>query len=241
MKNRFYPYLIFLFLFLFISCFPWNLFIKNDEYLVISLEIIVEALFLIGVLAYAFLHKNLVKKEKKIGLLFLLPLFLICFSNYVYPLCVINTYEPTFGTYFYLRILLSFIVVINEEIVYRYLGFKYFENNKPIEKIIYTSLIFSISHLSVFLSTFNPMDLIIILYTFGLGLVLGFIYEFHGNIYVVIIFHLLFNMFNDVLFSSLFIVNQYWVIVVISITISILMGIYVLFLYFRFLRISKIH
>ena len=241
MKNRFYPYLISLFSYLLISCFPWGLIIKNDIYLLISLQILFQGLFLIGISIYVVHNKNLVHKEKRISLYFLLPLFLICFSNYIYPLCIKNSYLNSFSLYSYLRITLCLFLVINEEIVFRYLGFKFFENQYPLARIIYTSLIFGLSHLSIYLSTFNPMDLLIILYTFGLGLVLGFIYEYHGNILIPITLHLLFNIFNDAIFSSLFIVEYYHIVIFISITISILIGGYILFLYLKFLRISKTH
>ena len=80
-----------------------------------------------------------------------------------------------------------------------------------------------------------PTCLIQALYTFGIGLVLSIVYLFSRNIIYPIILHFLFNFLNDTLVTSLFNIEWNLVFFIVNIGVGILIGLYSLFIYKRYL------
>ena len=68
-------------------------------------------------------------------------------------------------------------------------------------------------------------------YTAFLGLVLGFIYISTKNIYLPIIFHILFNFLNDILVVQLFNLKWDLTFFLINILIGLILSIYIYFAY----------
>lgn len=240
-KRKLIDMLILIFAYLFCSSFPWSLFIQDDlaYWLVPSFQIIMQIVFLIFWIF--FLKKStlvLVKIKANIkNLLFLSPVLLVFASNYLYAAFVPGDFAPNFDWTFGLKIMLTFGIVVNEEMLFRYVLIGNLDLiKKPIWKIVIGAAVFGLCHISQFLSTFNPADLITILYTFGLGLVLCFLYVYCGAPCTCILLHLLFNVVNGVVFDSLFNVSQYLTFILVNCGISAVYAIYIAIIYFVRLR-----
>ena len=70
-------------------------------------------------------------------------------------------------------------------------------------------------------------------YTFGLGLVLGFIFEYSHSLSFVVILHFAFNLFNDVLYGFFGGYTSDIVFILTPITIALLAATYGIVLYIR--------
>ena len=180
----------------------------------LKLPLLYELIILIGVrllLLGIFIYKICKNKIKVFGncaikeLLIFLPFFLICFSN---------IFASLFGGGFllsettililFLQIFLCLLSAILEEIVFRLFIHNSLDNYSPLKRIIVGAFIFAICH---FINVLNVRSingfinlLLQTLYTFGLGLVLGFIYEYSHSLTFVVILHFVFNLLNDILY-----------------------------------------
>ena len=102
---------------------------------------------------------------------------------------------------------------------------------KKIVRILISAAIFGVCHITRFLSTFNPADLIVVVYAFGLGMVLGLIYCYTNSFIACIVLHLLFNLVNDFLFVSLFGVSNVLWYYLINVILAVIIGVYLLLVY----------
>lgn len=88
-------------------------------------------------------------------------------------------------------------------------------------------------HLLNLFNGFSPLVFVQVLYTFGLGLVLGIIYEYsERNFLYVFLFHFLFNFLNDFLYTRLFNLENDYVFYLVSVGNGMIIGIYILILFF---------
>ena len=174
--------------------------------------------------------------------LFFIPFLLIVFNNLIFLLFKQKEVGFTYDFTFILQIILTIAVSISEELLFRVYIHNILNINNKILKIIISSLIFGLFHIVYFLSSFDPYDLIIIIYTFGLGLVLGFIYEFSENNFIyIIIIHFLFNFLNKDLFLRLFNGTNDYIFYIVSIIVSLITLIYGLLIYFMYFKNRKIN
>ena len=105
------------------------------------------------------------------------------------------------------NIILCIPNVIIEELLFRYLVCYEFDMHvSKFKTILYSSLIFGSIHLLNISSIGSiPTVLVQVLYTFGIGLILGLIYlKSNYNIIYPTIIHLLFNVFNDIIVVNMF-------------------------------------
>lgn len=113
-------------------------------------------------------------------------------------------------------------------------------SEKPIIKIIIASSVFSACHLTHFFSSFNPFDLIIVVYTYGIGIILGLIYVYTESFMMCVIFHFLYNSINNNLASWIKLSNDMLPYYLINTAIGIIVGAYLLVLYLlKFSKCSK--
>lgn len=204
-KNNLIDFLIILLVTIGIACLPFNLFIK-ENWLVLLLQIVMQILVNLFIIWFA-------KKKTKLSLqngeirwknfLILLPVFLVCFTNYLYLLTTNNFGEFRTDWTIIFEIILAFTIVVNEELVFRLLFISNLEKPKIISKMFISAGVFAACHLTTFFSTFNPADLIQVLYTFWLGLLLAFMFMFTKSIYPCIALHFLFNVFNQIFISKI--------------------------------------
>ena len=242
-KNNLLDFLISLCFFIFLVCFPIDLLSKNI-YIIYSFQIIVRIIFIIYILLYLMFKKKLfvISIKSKLNDLFFIPFLLIVFNNLIFLLFKQKEVGFTYDFTFVLQIILTITVSISEELLFRVYIHSILNINNKILKIIISSLIFGLFHIVYFLSSFDPYDLIIIIYTFGLGLVLGFVYEFSENNFIyIIIIHFLFNFLNKDLFLRLFNGTNDYIFYIVSIIVSLITLIYGLLIYFMYFKNKKIN
>ena len=238
-KKRWYSKLFLLSVAMLLVSIPLNMFIKNWVTLSI-ISIILKVISLTFILIYSKKEKFEyvdIDKPKKLDLL-LLPFLIITFSNLFVVILNKNIINNTIN-YLYLIISLTSCILtsIIEEIIFRHFIYKEFRHSKPMFKsILFTSLIFGGMHLLNINSIASiPYCLIQAVYTFGIGLILSIIYIFSKNIIFSIIVHFLFNFINDTLVSHLFNIEWNFIFFIVNITISVLIGLYALYIYKRYL------
>ena len=229
-KNKLIDFLIIVLVYIALSCIPFGLFIDKDSlsWLIITLQV----LLLVFIILFSKFKTKLNYKDGKIMLvntLLLMPTLMVCFSNLIslkianLPIIFDNNLD------IYLSIGLTLLVVINEELIFRLLFINNLEIKNKLLVILLTAAVFGICHITHFFSTFNPSDLLIVVYTFLLGLLLGFAYLFSKSIYPCIAIHFLFNLFNNIFFPYF---SLEWLYILVTTIIAIVTGGYVLTLYF---------
>lgn len=229
-KNKLYNFLIILFLYIGISCFPFGLILK-DNFWCSLLQIFVQIAFLIISFFVVKFKTDFDISFKKINikyLLLLIPTIIVTASNFLYFAFAKEDIVFLYDQNFYLTVILNVFVVLNEEFIFRLIFINSLENKKNLRKILISAGVFGLCHLSVFLSSFNPVDLIVPVYTFALGLLLSLIYLKTNSIVTCVVFHLLFNLINSLLFS-MFISNgigNYWMYLLANIIVMLAVVIY---------------
>lgn len=234
-------------LLIFIISFPLELLITD----VLSYYLITIGLRLILLLYYYFAIRRTNRKIIGVGIkkemLFMIPCFLIAFSNFslflIYP-NNISFASFEMNKYIYFEFIIDLLTAILEEIVFRFYFHNMLRISNRLVRIIASAGIFAAFHLLNFVSTFDPTTLITVVYTFGLGIVLGFIYEFSNSLPLSILFHFLFNSVNGTLFNSIALFNSEMLIAyyVCNIVVALIVGLYLLFLFlFRYKKVNHLY
>lgn len=241
-KKKLIDMAIAIFAYLIAASFPFNLFIKGEiaTWLVPSLQITAQVIFLIFWIVF------IPKSELKIkdnhanlkNILLFLPVLLIIPSNYLYVALCPNSYSNSFDYTFALQFVLLFLVVSNEEYIFRIVMLSNLDKVKNnLMKVLISSSVFAICHIGSFLSTFNPADLLVVVYTFGLGMVLGLIYVYGGTAWPCVLIHLFFNLFNGLIFQTLFDSSiSILTFILVNIGVALVVSIYLIIIYFVRLR-----
>ena len=229
------------FLFIFVVSFPLNYFASYlPEYGILLLELCLR-MFLCGYYIRLIVKYNLpafIKPNWK-NLLFCLPFLLACCSNeisFLFSTRVDMTHalEVEFIIDFFIVVFTAF----NEEILFRFFIHNQLNIQNKLVKIVASAGIFAGFHL---LNLVSPSFLAIYqsvllqsVYTFGLGLILGFIYEYGKSITPCIIYHFLFNFFNSYVLNYFFfpVYEYYYIYIIVALVISIVLIGYGLLIYF---------
>ena len=84
----------------------------------------------------------------------------------------------------------AFLIAVYEEILFRAIGLGSFisADMSPFKAIVISSIIFSFCHL-IFMKTFTPDSILLLLNSFAMGFILGYIYFKTKNIICVIAIH----------------------------------------------------
>lgn len=204
-KNKLIDFLIIVLVFIALSCIPFNLFIKDEKlsWLILTLQIVAQTIILVFIVLFLKFKSELEYKDGKINIinaLLLIPTLAVCFSNLTNLYIATGTSQITVNLDFFLRFLLTAFVVVNEELIFRLIFINNLEIKNNFLIILLTAGVFGLCHITHFLTSFNPADLLVIVYTFLLGLLLGFAYLFTRSIYPCVVIHFLFNAFNNILF-----------------------------------------
>ena len=228
-------------IFLFLVSFPFDLWIKNSFYLYL-VETLARMTFVLFFLIYNHFKKLVtihLFRFKRLDLL-LLPLLAILFCNFYYLLENKNGFQIVLDETFLIQIFFQISVVLSEELLFRSLIQKCLSLRKTLTRIFVSSLIFASFHLLYFLSSFNIVSLLIPLYTFGLGFLIGFIYEWSENNFLYISgYHFLFNLINQVFYVYMLTGEENYLFYVNAICVGIFGAIYLSFLFFLSNRINK--
>lgn len=186
------------------SCIPFERIIPNSYDACLWIRIGVQIAFLItSFLIVKFKTDfNLKTKRKNFKMmLVLLPTIVVAASNFLYLGFTPTDINISYSYQIFLKLLLAAFVVLNEEFIFRFLFINNNETSSNWKKIIISSAFFALSHLSVFFSTFNAYDLIVPVYTFAFGILLGIIFAKTNSIEMCILFHFLFNVVNSIIFE----------------------------------------
>lgn len=243
-RFKFLDLLLFALLFVFVNAFPVDL-ITADINVRLILRISLR-LLLLGYDIYL-LIKNRINIFKfanyRRGLLFL-PFILVCFSNLIAagisqtPMAYVV--DPV---YLSLICVYHLVGVVIEELLFRLFIQRSLVYASSLKRILVSAGIFALFHLLNIVDVSSVEMLINVLiqvvYAFGLGILLGFIYEYTYSIPLCVVFHLIFNFFNTIFVENIYFVNfsnnllTYYLTAVIS---GLVVGIYTLLIYLFVLR-----
>lgn len=231
-KNNFLDFLIIVLVYIALSCIPFSLMIKEEKlsWLILLLQILIQAGLFVFIFMFTRFKTELDYKFGPINIvnsLLLIPTLVVCFSNLTNLLVAKETIQVLVNIDLFLRTLLTILIVVNEEIIFRLILINNLEIKNKFLVILISAGVFGVCHITHFLTTFNPADLLVIVYTFLLGLLLGFAYIFTKCIYPCIVIHFLFNLFQDIFFPY-FVLN--WVYILITIAFVVSVAIYLIIL-----------
>lgn len=242
MKFKFVDLLLFSLLFIFVNSFPIEL-ITSDPVLILVIRISLRALLL----AYDIyiLWKNRINifkfaNYRNVGLF--IPFILICFSNIIAAGLAGSQFTLAVNPIILsLTILYYLLGVILEELLFRYFIQTSLVYASSLKRIFASAGIFALFHLLNIVNISQVSQLISlasqVVYAFGLGLLLALIYEYSYSIPACICLHFLFNFFNKIFVTNIYIISipdiYYYLTAVV---IGVIVGVYALLIYLLVLR-----
>lgn len=211
-RNLLLSFLYLLCLYLFCVVFPYDR-INIPEWS----RLLIDCLLLIVVVSLCLFEKkrcDIHRETKYKKSLIYLPILIACFSNIIYGLCFKVDVLQTFSLVEILVFAKLTLSVLIEELLFRFFLIELIDNsfdnkNKDLISISLSALCFSLFHLINLFGNNVSTVLIQVGYTFVLGMILGIIRVDTGSILIAFIAHLLFNFFNDFLFTRLFQLDEY--------------------------------
>lgn len=239
-SRKIIDYLIIFFLFLFVNSFPITTIIKN-RFIALLIYFLMNIFYLLFL--YFFIKKRTLfsfypRSANKKNILLLLPLLFVCGSNFLY-LSFIPKDISNFPTWIILLdIPLTILTVLKEETLFRLILIPNLDKVKSrFLRILISSFFFSLVHLANYFVNLDPSFFIQMAYTFGLGLIFGFLYEYGRSWIAAMGFHFVFNIINSTLFESYVeSVSNYYAFILINVCVTVLAGSYLTLIYFLILR-----
>lgn len=201
--------IIFILLFIFVAAFPVDLFHISELYRLL-IRIGLRFLILIYYIYICVVNRvNIFKFYNWKRLLLFTPFLLASFSN-----LIASGIDGGYGGYitmsdgyFSLLIIFHFLGAVVEEFLFRLFIQSSLVGTSSLKRILAAAGIYALMHLLniVNISTVNGLVTVLIqvLYNFGLGILLGFVYEYSYSLLGCIFLHFSFNFFNTVLFEYL--------------------------------------
>ena len=211
-KNILYISIALVIYVLFIS-FPTYLFV-NDPVLYYAIELSLRGVYLVFIILFSILTKlakSYTGKTKWMNMLFLLPLFFVAFFNIFYLRVVghssieslwsniTNIFNNSSDrTYEILKFSTVIVTVVEEELLFRFLLQKNLNLGHKFVRIAITAAVFAMCHFFTILYNgyefMHPIQLLEILFVFGIGMILGVLYEYSNNIFYSMLFNLFFSL-----------------------------------------------
>lgn len=236
MKKRIYSIIYLICLILLLNSIPFNLFIM-DQIITFIITLSIKLFSIFYILSYIKKDNlNKIKTNKLDKSVFkLIPLLLLCCSNFIVVLFQNSELKTSIN---YFNIITGLITAVGvgiiEELLFRSQVLEEILRNKnKVSSIFYSSLIFGSVHLLNISSIASiPIVSVQVAYTFFLGIILAFIYITTKNIFIPIIFHILFNFINDILTIELFKLKWELTFFIINILIGLIIFTYVILISF---------
>lgn len=204
MRFKFIDVLLYTLVFIFVAAFPIDLIPVSEVYkgvILIGLK-----LFLLGVYIWI-IAKNRIKIfgiASYSTILLCIPFFIACFSNMIASK-IDGTVGPITmsGSMLAINIVICALTAVTEEILFRLFIHNSLTKVGSFGRILGSAGIFAAMHL-INLANVSSVDALVtvlvqVVYDFGLGLMLGFMYEYSHSITSCFILHFSFNLFNQVL------------------------------------------
>lgn len=230
-------------LFIFVVSMPFERLVGDRIDLLYALRIsfyAIYTLYLIYFLSKYNLLKDLSRSTNWKNILILLPTLLVCFNNFIFILFYQDyIYVPSFNRVFIYELVLTIFTAVIEEIIFRYIIHNQLNIKNKLVKIIASAGIFALFHIFNFLTSFDPSELLRIVYAFGLGIVLGFFIEYGKNTFICMGYHFLFNFINTNLFQFIFVgvyQSMYVVYFLVAGSLTIITGIYLILVYLLYFK-----
>lgn len=211
-KRRFWNLFILLAVYIVTISFPIYL-LTQDIYVRAGVVLGLRAAYLVFIILFSIftkLAKSYSGKTNLKNLFLLLPLFFVAFMNLFYWGVVTRSNFDTIFQKFSgggnksLEIMMLFsilITVAEEELLFRYIIQKNLTVGHKILRITISASIFAGCHVFNLLTAhggiFPPVELLQILLVFGIGIILGFLFEYTNNIFVPILFSLIYALCSD--------------------------------------------
>ena len=242
MKFRLIDILVFALLFVFVAAFPVDLFPISELYRLL-IQICLRLLILIYYIYICFVNGiNIFKFYNWKRLLLFTPFLLASFSNLIAS-GIDQGYTGVISMsdgYFCLLIIFHFLTAIVEEFLFRLFIQNALVNVGSLKRIFYSAGIFALMHLLniVNISSVNGLVsvLIQVLYNFGLGILLGFVYEYSYSLLGCMFLHFSFNFFNTVLFRYLGCYCSEFTFYMTAVVIAVILAIYTFLIYYFILN-----
>ena len=194
---------------LFIS-FPTYLFVKDDLTLRYIIEVILRSAYLVFIILFSIftkIAKSYKGKIRWLNMLLLAPLFFVAFFNLFYweVVCHVgfgalkDQFEIIFkNTDQILRFICIIITVVEEELLFRYILQRNLSLGHKVVRIAVTAAIFTACHVFTMLydgaGIIAPLQLIELVMVFGIGMILGFLYEYTNSIIYTIAFSFIYSV-----------------------------------------------
>lgn len=243
MRFRFLDVLLFALLFIFVKSFPVDLF----ELEFMQKELIKLGLRVLLLTYYIYIlwknRINIFKFANYKRALYFIPFLLACFSNLIALSVAQSTVLPSLYSVDCIVVLTINVVLsaILEEFLFRFIIQNSLVLASSIIRIIASAGIFALFHLLNLIDVSSVDQLINVLiqvvYTFGLGLLLGFIYEYTYSLPLCMAFHILFNIMNSTfigVYNTIIIPQLYGLIT--ALIIAVILIAYTSLIYFFVLR-----
>ncbi len=201
----------------------------NDMLVIRIVELSLRAAFLIFIILFSYftrLAKSYTGATRYSNLFLLLPIFFVAFTNIFY-LGVIqgktSVYNPFTDVLNTLKFSSLVVTAIEMEILFRFIIQRNLTLSHKIVRILVAAAIYAITSIViVFYSDMyfnsdtgrivfmNPIDLLEVVFQFGIGIILGFLYEYTNNLAVPISFNIIYTLSNQILFKVRLSDNPHW-------------------------------
>ena len=215
-KKKFLYLGIILGVYLLLIAFPTYLF-TNDLYVLYGVELGLRISFLVFIIVFSIfsrIAKRYTGKTRFANLFMLLPVFFVAFFNLFYLAVVtksaVNSPFGFFGsngnnTLELLKFFCVIVTVVEEELLFRFIIQRNIPLGHKIVRILVTAAIFTLAHFFTMLydarGMLNPIYLLELIFTFGVGVILGFLYEYTNNIFVPITFSFFYMVCNEMIYK----------------------------------------
>lgn len=241
MRFKFSDLLLYILIFIFVVAFPTDLLPVND-----TIKLLVEIglrCLLVGFYIYLII-KNRIKifgVANVKNVLICMPFILISFSNILAALIDGGFYGLNSEVIdVVLYSILTLLSVISEEIIFRLFIHNSLANTSSLKRIFASAGIFALLHLINIVNVTTVDALVEVLlqtvYTFGLGLLLGLMYEYSHSLTGTVIVHFGFNFFNTVIYKALGgHTSQLWFYLS-AVICGVVVGLYAFLLYILYFR-----
>ena len=208
MKFKLVDIILFSLLFIFVVSFPVNMLgLSLTWQYVISIGL---KLLLLAYNCYILWARriNIFKFANYRNAIFFIPFLLACFSN-----LIAMKIEGVEYVVYYEPVLLSLVIVstiltaINEEILFRFYIQGSLVYSSTLKRVLVSAAIFALFHLLTLVQVRSVYYLVRVLvqvvYTFGLGIILGLMYEYTYSLPLCMGFHFAFNFVNQVVITNM--------------------------------------
>ena len=241
MRFKFSDLLLFILIFIFVVAFPVDLLpfdVFYQNLVVIGLRSMLVAYYIYIIIKYKIKIFGIANIK---NLLLCIPFCLIAFSNFTASFIDGGFFGVSMSPGIFVEsIVMTILIAGNEEIVFRLFIHNSFIYASSVKRIFASAGIFALMHLINIVNVRYIDALITVLvqtvYTFGLGLLLGVLYEYSHSLTGSIIFHFTFNLFNETLYRYLGGYTSELCFYLTAVVYAIIVGVYALLItmfYFR--------